>query len=133
MKRFWAFVTRQYDIGSWWGASRALYSSAMFYWNPVGVFMQVNIYYYAVRDQYLTRFFPWFNLPLFILLGVVVFFALMLFEYKFSTPSAYRYTSGQATKHYNPAFEKICDVERKVNALNEHLANIEKLLEAKHE
>ena len=131
MKRVFNFVMRQYDLGSWWGAWRSLWGSAMFYYSPVSMFMTFNIYYYAVRDKYLAQMLPWFNLKWFILFAIIAIFMAMLLEYKFTAPSAIRYASGQATKHKNPLYDKILVIEKQNIDLANRLEGIEKMLREK--
>ena len=128
MKRFWDLIFRQYDIGTWWGAIRVLWNSAMFYYSPVSMFMTVNIYYYAVRDKYLGEWFPWFNLKWFIVLLVLAIIIAMLTEYKITVPSLTHYSSAQAAKHKNPIFDEIRDIRKQQREMGKKIDSIEKQL-----
>jgi len=126
-------IFQQYDIGSWWGAAKSTFSNAAIYMSIFNTTMIIPM-------AYVTWISPWlqsFNISIpFWIFGITVMvggIAVMLFEYKVSTPSIYSFSNEQFWKHDNPIRNKLNNIEKRMSSRfdvqDERMDKMERMLE----
>ena len=119
--KFIDLLLKQHDIGQWWGGFRSTVSSASLYITLFNTALLVPM-------AYVTWVQPWsvengMNLSfwLFVLIILIAGILLLLFEYKFFTPSGFSFWTGQFWKHQNPIRKEFKGLEKRLKKIEEML------------
>jgi len=126
-------IFQQYDIGSWWGAAKSTFSNAAIYMSIFNTAMIIPMAYITWISPWLQSFhisIPFWIFAVAVLVGGI---AVMLFEYKVSTPSIYSFSNEQLWKHDNPMRNKLNNIEKRMSSRfdiqDERMDKLERMLE----
>jgi len=92
---------KQYNIGTWYGGVKDLYSRALTYQSFVNLFLLSVTAYTVILKDYIANYAPWITFPMFFFFFIALIALAMLFEYKFAMPSAIAWANAQGYKHQN--------------------------------
>ena len=115
--RIKTFITKQYEIGTWFGGAKRLYSGGMSYQGMWGVLVSSNVMYNSLmlRPEEYGWLISW--LEYWMLLAVLAFaltFASWI-HWAFEIPSSIRFGQNQAWKHHNPERDLLFQMQREIN------------------
>ena len=108
-------LTRQTDIGKWWGLGKLLAQHIMTYVQFIQLAMVGGTFYLVVTDKA-----PSIPIWLLALITVVLVLGMILFEWKFGWPSYFGVWNQQVWEHNNP-------LKKEIEAIRKELREIKKL------
>lgn len=113
MSKIISFIFKQYGIGQWWGAAKSTFANAAMYMSVFNTAMIVPM-------AYVTWIAPWLQpqgiaIPFWVFGGVILVgaVAVMVLEYKVSTPSGFSFWNEQFWKHDNPIRAELTNIEER--------------------
>ena len=118
------FITKFFG-GSYMGAILDTYSKAAAVIGGIQFFMMTIILYTTSAAPYIQQYAPWLSFPLYLILAFAGTLVLMVISRWLITPSSYTFFNSQVWGCNNPMRDKLEEIEKKVDVLNQDRAIIE--------
>lgn len=111
---------RQEKVGSWLGGIRAIVTYSSSYAQYINMLASISVFYYTtltpLSNQFGIEIYVWqFALGLIVVIGTLV-----IFDWKFTIPSAVRFTNEQQAKHPNPMYDDIKLIKQQNEVIMKH-------------
>lgn len=117
MNKVFRVIFRQHNIGAWVGGFKSILGGVTFYIAIINFVLIAITAYHTTLSPTIIRFLPWFNLPLFLGVMVVLLLALMVIEFKFVMPSLITFANLQVYTHRNLLKRDLEKIMKKLDAL----------------
>jgi hypothetical protein len=116
---------KQVDTGAWWGGFKSIVSSAGGYASWASLALQVFNFYLLSNSWFADRN---ISIPLWLFAISIFIFAIgvLVFEWKVTIPSSYKFINAQGYKHDNPIRKDIEKLQSDIDKIKESLDAINK-------
>ena len=114
-------ILAQYQVGTWLGGIRSIFTQAQFYLGMVQFGMVAVLAYDGSIGHQLKIWMPWISFWWYASVLVVAYLCLMAFEWKVVYPSIVALSNQQVYKHDNPMVADLQQIKRDIDLIKREL------------